>query len=532
MGALDKVSYGIEVSDYVINKFRDLSQNLTAGRRGDYKNGFQSELSTIQTITSDNFLQVGASRVIPIPDEELNMLHYKKDDWDVWATPMLTSVLSSLAMLEKMHLADVSALDGAITQIRLWKLGDIEAGIFPGPAAFTKLSNMLDNCGTGVLDLIWGPDLDFKESSTSVHQFLGSEKYKQVMSEIHTGLGISQSLSGGGGSSSGGGFTNNAISIKVLVERLEYVRGLLQDFWESELKDIQKAMGWKTPGHVVFDFAALSDEATVKKMLTDLWDRNVISTESLRETFGKDNDIENVRIRGEERQRKNNKIPHKAGPFTNGNPRITALQSILANGGIISPKLLEMLDIEGEEIIEDIKSEKERVEKQKVQEMAEKAKGIPGQGRPLNSTDKTKRKQKDVKVRKLDRATASSDNFIKNLFWAKSAQKQIDGIIQEGFLNVVGKNNLRQLTKTEVTDYEMLKFKVLSNLPSDIIITNKSVADILEHKKTDELCKTLYIGLENKFKQLNERNPNIEEMREIQCSSYALSKTGDENGDD
>jgi hypothetical protein len=104
-------------------------------------------------------------------------------------------------------------------------------------------------------------------------------------------------------------------------------------------------------------------------------------------------------------------------------------------------------------------------------------------------------------------------------------------MIQGGFLHTVGKKNLRQLTKSEATAYEMLKFKVLSKLGPEIEITRKAVADILNTPDMDIMCKTAYICLEDKFKRVHERNPNIEEVREIQCSAYALSRIGEEDGD-
>jgi hypothetical protein len=49
--------------------------------------------------------------------------YYKKDDWEVWASPMVEAILSDIQVLQKMKLADLSALDGAISSIRVWKLG-------------------------------------------------------------------------------------------------------------------------------------------------------------------------------------------------------------------------------------------------------------------------------------------------------------------------------------------------------------------------------------------------------------------------
>ena len=113
---------------------------------------------------------------------------------------------------------DMMYRDGAISQVRLWRLGSLEHEIFPTDAAVSKLADILiSNPGGGAFDLIWGPELDFKESGTNVHQFLGSEKYEPVLNNIYAGLGIPPTLTGSATSS---GFTNNYISLKTLVQRL------------------------------------------------------------------------------------------------------------------------------------------------------------------------------------------------------------------------------------------------------------------------------------------------------------------------
>ena len=60
--------------------------------------------------------------VIPLDPEKVSVHYYKKDDWLVWANPMIFAILDDIIMLEKMKLADISALDGAISNIRLWSL--------------------------------------------------------------------------------------------------------------------------------------------------------------------------------------------------------------------------------------------------------------------------------------------------------------------------------------------------------------------------------------------------------------------------
>src|SRR3990167_7713595 len=256
---------------------------------------------------------------VSLDQEKISAYHYKKDDWQVWANPMLYSVLDDLIHLEKLKLADSAALDGAISNIRLWNLGIIDTAnpnnsIMPTRVAINKLRNLLaNNVGGGTLDLIWGPELKFTESNSQVHHYLGPEKYVNTLSNIYVGLGIPPVLAGG---TKDGGFTNNYITIKTLVERLEYGRGVLVQFWNGEIERVQKAMGFRFPAQVTFDKLVLSDEAAEKKLLMDMVDRDLISVETLRNKFDIPNEIEEIRIKRDEQKRGTN-VPHKASPFHN-----------------------------------------------------------------------------------------------------------------------------------------------------------------------------------------------------------------------
>ncbi len=82
-------------------------------------------------------------KYIELDMEKTSIYYYKKDDWSLWAYPMIYAILDDIVMLEKMKLADMSALDGAISNIRLWKLGDLDHKILPTKAGINKLRNIL-----------------------------------------------------------------------------------------------------------------------------------------------------------------------------------------------------------------------------------------------------------------------------------------------------------------------------------------------------------------------------------------------------
>jgi len=237
---------------------------------------------------------------IPLDPERLSLFFYKKDDWMEWANPMIYAILDDIIMLEKMRLADLSALDGAISNIRLWTLGNLEYKILPTKAGINKLRDVLSsNAGGGTMELVWGPELTYTESNSQVYKFLGSEKYTSVLNSIYAGLGVPPTLTGLAGN--GGGFTNNFISLKTLVERLQYGRELLAKFWEKEIEIVRQAMGFRKPAYIQFDQMSLSDEATEKNLLIQLADRDIISHETVLQRFKEIPSIEKIRLKREQK---------------------------------------------------------------------------------------------------------------------------------------------------------------------------------------------------------------------------------------
>jgi hypothetical protein len=486
-------------------------------------------------------------RIIPLDPEKVSVHYYKKDDWLVWANPMIYAILDDIIMLEKMKLADISALDGAISNIRLWSLGDLDNKILPTKAAINKLRNILaSNVGGGTMDLVWGPELKFTESSTQVFRFLGKEKYEPVLTNIYAGLGVPPTLTGMA-SGGGGGFTNNFISLKTLVERLEYGRQVLVNWWNQELEIVQKAMGFRLPARIHFDQMVLSDEASEKNLLIQLADRNIISAETLVERFGEIPEIEKIRIRREEKDRKAEVMPQKASPYHNPQHR-NDLEKIALTKDSMNPEdfglvpsgdtgnhpLTEPKDRRDKNTIENQKEEKEdkKIEKEEKRAEIKKDKGPkeekfdpvgrPEDGRPRNSRDKEQRKQREEKPKLF----AAKD--LANLsLWANEAQSEISSIINPAILDHHGKASLRSLTKNEMDQLEHLKLCILCNIEPYIDITPEVVADLL--KKPIALSSSvakMLPELKDDFFNRKDRRPNIDELRHMHVSCYALSKTG------
>ena len=457
-------------------------------------------------------------REIPLDKDKTMMFHYKKDDWNVWANPMIYAILDDIIMLEKMKLADLAALDGAISNVRLWRIGDLDHKIIPTKAAINKLRDILaSNVGGGTMDLVWGPEIDFKESSTQVYKFLGSEKYQPVLTSVYAGLGIPPTLTG---AATGGGYTNNYVSLKTLVERLEYGREILKKFWMHEIKIIQKAMGFRLPAEIHFDSIILSDEAAQKQLLVQLADRDIISHETLLERFRELPSIEKIRVRREERSRVNDALaPNKAGPYHNPQHKEDVAKIAITKDLLDNDIYLENLGLPPSEIDEinrvEVEDDPKRLPEEPAPEDDSPAPPSPDGGRPNNSRDTKKRKQKRVLPR--------SGGSVSATLWAYEAQKEVSELVTPVALAHFNKKNARSLTKSEFDQLEYLKLCILTGIKPFMEIDADTIKAIIDsNTRPSERFNLEVENSVSKFTDSRNRRPSVDEMRYIYAATFAL----------
>lgn len=443
----------------------------------------------------------------PLDQDKVYAYYYKKDDWELWGKPIIEPILRDLKMYDKLKLADMSALDGAISAVRLWKLGSLEHEVVPSSAQLAHLRNILSqNVAGGTMDFVWGPDLDFKESNTQLHNFLGPEKYAATLSAIYAGLGVPPGLTGSSGSSS---YTNNYVGLKTLIERLKYGRNVLISFLNSQLRLIEQAMGFKRKFKVVFDQMVLSDEAAEKKLLIELWDRDIISEETLRYAFDMDHsDIEDIKISRQSRKR-GVQLPPKTGPYSVDKKH--ELKKVFAQQGGLTPSEvgLELDDKKEGEI-----PPAEFNAKFNKPVAVDKPKG-GNNGRPLNSKDQTIRKKRRVMPK------GATANFSALFKYAETAKSKIDDILTTAYLGMLNKKNVRSLSVDETNSLEYMKFNVLSKLEPFSEITQEEVARLASISSVDEDFYNKRAELVYNFKERYGRSPNISEKRHIECETFA-----------
>lgn len=445
------------------------------------------------------------NKSVLLPQEKTRVFFYKKDDWQTWADPMISSILIDISLYEKLKLADRAALDGAISNIRIFKLGSLEHKIIPGQSVMESLANILSsNTQAGTLDLIWGPDIELIESKTNVHQFLGKEKYEPTLIAIYAGLGIPPTLTGTFGAA---GTTNNFISLKTLIQRLEYGRDTLIRFWEEQIRQVQKAMGFRLPARIEFTRMSLGDEAAERALLVQLADRNIISDELLNRYLGHDPEMERIRVNRETADRESGKMAKKAGAYHD--PMFEeSLLKVFAQTGVITPSEAGLeLNPKKRGQQPALLMRQPKIGPQGGKEPVNKN---PEPGRPRNSKDTKQRKTKTFKpkVKAME-------------IWATEVQDEISNVLNPLFLQKFGKNNMRSLTAEEITQCEKVKFGVLSNLEPLSNVTKHDILNALNSKPNSDIVET-YNYLTKCVEYDLDRRLNSDEHKRLRATAYVL----------
>ena len=450
------------------------------------------------------------NKSIILPPEKTFVYHYKKDDWQQWADPMTYACFDDLILYEKLKLADKAALDGAVNKIRVWKLGNLEHKLAPTANAASALSSILgSNVGGGTMDIVWGPDIELLETGSDVQRFLGDEKYRPTLMSIYSCLGIPPTLTGTFGAS---GTTNNFISLKTLTERLNYVREILVEFWNHQIKLVQAAMGFRAPAQIEFDFMYLEDPASMTQLLINLADRNIISDEFVQRNVKAKPTVEQNRLNKEGAKRQRGSMSEKVSPYHSVDKQ-HSLEKIALQTGVASPSEVG-LDLKNKRNGEKSALELRKKDSKNPKLPEPDAPSPEPQGRPMNSRDSVPRERRQFKP-----ALKASIEI-----WAKSAQEKISAFMKPAILEQFDKKNIRSLSRDEKSMAERLKFEILCNLDYNCEVGAEQIAKAIN---SDPIARSVHKECESWIFQASkdaDRRLTIEEIRSLKASFYANFK--------
>jgi hypothetical protein len=326
--------------------------------------------------------------------------------------------------------------------------------------------------------------------------------------------------------------TNNSIALKTLVQRLEYGRTALKEFWSQEIELVRQAMGFQKGAKIVFDNMVLGDEAAEKALMIQLVDRDVISVETLVERFGELPEFEEIKIRRENRRRKQNMMSPKAGQWHTPE-KMFEFMKLAINRGYIAPEQVGMADEYPEEFMdEESPFEQQLKASEKIASMRggptaqQTKKGKPGEGRPKNSKDGSKRKTRTPKPVGASSSTAA---YLTSMMWARTAQGEISDIVTPIILQHYDKKSLRALSSEQVKEAERVKFAVLCNTQAYHKIDKDYVRDILVNgQPVPAQYQSMYDALYGQVVAKRHEDPSVDETRMIQVTTYATLNCDEE----
>lgn len=449
------------------------------------------------------------SQIIALDMDRIYVDYYKKDDWEDWGTPFLYGVLEDIMFKEKMRLADMSALDGVINVIRLWKLGKSDQKILPAPALVDRLIGILENnTGGGTMDLVWDDMIDLQVEYPPIDKILGPEKYIGVNADIVRGLGIPDSLVGGADLG-----TRNAqsafVQLKTLVERLEYVRGRAIRWMEGELRLVADAMGFKKIPAISFGIMSLRDEAAEKQLVIQLLDRGIISTEKVTEVFGVNYMIELERIKVEQEIREENPgVLEKSNPYN----RPFSVMEKQNDLSIELERVKQQKDVVGGG---DSTNDNGGGDNPSGDQPKDDGNNSPG--RPPSTKDTKPRDDRTPRTQSVLHIVA--EGFL----------DKIDQLIDDPYLKQNEVKNIRSLTKAQRTELEGTKRTVLSVLRPGDIVTKELIAERLKTVgQYASIMETRFCGFVADFTLSTQKAPTAKERRMLASLAWTtVLPTGD-----
>lgn len=237
--------------------------------------------------------------LLNIDPSRITMLYYKKDDFKQWANPLLWRVVDDVKFKKLLRNMDISAAESVCSAMTIIKLGDRKNGFHPNKAMFDKFGSMLKNPSKSKT-ILWDDLVSIETAYPPIERVLGSEKYKQVNDDIRSGLGISEILVNG----EGGNYSNSYLSVKTLLERLEGGRQAVLGWLNGELLSVAKAMGFREPAIAQMAHTSLQSEEVERRLILELYDRNIVSARTAAKYFGENLDIELKRMHEEAAIRK------------------------------------------------------------------------------------------------------------------------------------------------------------------------------------------------------------------------------------
>lgn len=298
----------------------DKKDTLDIAKGMGMHSNFNQELGTTEINLPKEFVSriqryqgpgVGYSAEVKLSKDELRVIQAPgKFDWFDWAIPFIFPALKSLAFKDCLRNMEMKACQSVINSIFLFKLGKQKEGLVPEDEHFERLADMLQMPGQA-LNIIWNEAIEAEVIQADVKGIFDNGKHESADKDILTALGIPEVLIGG----KGGNFSNSYIGVATVLERLESYRNKVYDWLMGEIKIVADAMGFQKLPSVTFGRTNLKDEKGYQTFLIGLYDRGILSGDTLLREADTDAEIEASKMKEEKEKYREKDIFEPKGPF-------------------------------------------------------------------------------------------------------------------------------------------------------------------------------------------------------------------------
>jgi len=252
----------------------------------------------------------GYAAEIKLSTEELSVVQAPgKWDWFDWAVPFVFPCLRALYYKDCLRTMEIRACQSIINAVFLYKLGNLEKGFPAEDEHFERLADMLQMPGS-VMNILWNDQITAEVIQPSVEGIFDIDKHDSADRDIMTALGVPEVLIGG----KGGNFSNSYIAVATVLERLESYRNIVKSWLMGELKVIADAMGFQKLPTIRFGRTSLQDEKAYQAFITGLYDRNILSADTVLHEIETDVETEAAKMREENAIREEGVLEVR-GPF-------------------------------------------------------------------------------------------------------------------------------------------------------------------------------------------------------------------------
>lgn len=254
--------------------------------------------------------QIRRGEPIELDQDRVYHIARNKQPFQRYAPVAFRRLIKPMRIKEKYMQMDLSTADGIINQVVLFKLGNDQYPV-TDDETLRKFAKLLQTPGKAY-QLVWNHAIDV-EIIRADADALNPAKYEPIDREIMWGFSVPQSLLGGYDSSSS--YSKDWMAVRGIIERLKWCREDIEAWIEREYRIIARENKLKTWPKPRLGVIKLEEERAFKQILMNLYDRNILSAQTVLAETGYEYVTEIERLREEQRIREEEGILIPRSPY-------------------------------------------------------------------------------------------------------------------------------------------------------------------------------------------------------------------------